>query len=194
MVLGKGLSFKPAELIIRKNRKRKWKKQKGDPEEWNPDHVIQLAYDMMLEAVTLPAGWRMWGSYFRWVFIKGQGRALLRVQRVGRRKPDGGYETHAILFRNAVPYLENTADFFLDVMEAAEKHKPEENPDLCDRDCSWFQWLKRKMEEERKKLKTLDLTVRSDRFEVCTAFVQNFSRQFFQNSRLKVLLYENIAT
>lgn len=189
MLLALWLSFKRGKQKVRKIKKRS-----GDPADWDPNHPVQQTYEEIIEKNGIPAGWRKWGYYFRWISVKGYGKLKLRVLRIGHKKPEGGYETHGILFSDAIPYKENTAVYYLKYMKAAEHAQPEEIWELRDRAYSWLYWFRKKIDEEQKNLTDLGLTVHSEIIDICRAFVTKLSRQFFQRSSLKVRSLEDIAT
>lgn len=86
----------------------------------------------------------------------------MRVLRIGRKKTDGGYETHGILFSAAIPYKENTADYYLKYMKTVEHTQPDEIWGFRNRAYSWFYWFRKKTNEERQNLKKFGLTVHGD--------------------------------
>jgi hypothetical protein len=93
-----------------------------------------------------------------------------------------------------IPYLANTVDFFLELMREPEECALEENEELEDREKSYFQWLKAKMAEELSWLNKLNLSLKNTAEEISAAFIENLSRQFFQNSRIKIRFVKDLTT
>lgn len=196
MLIAGRLSDKPqnTNLIETPPKKNKIKENSRVPGDWNASDPIQLKYNEMISNLILPAGFIFWSFYFRYVIIPGCARIHLRVQRIARKKEDGGYETHAILFLDGIPYLANTVDFFLEMARESEKCPLEEMEELEDKEKSYFQWLRSKIAEELVCLDQLNLSLKNTSEEISVAFIKKLSRQVFQNSRLKIRLISEVPT
>ncbi|MBR3245310.1 MAG: hypothetical protein IKF90_21880 [Parasporobacterium sp.] len=196
MVIAGRISDKTKNTNKSESRSKKHKRRNpcSAPDDWNPNDPVQLKYDEMISKLTLPIGYVFWGCYFRRLIIPGCQEILLRVQRLARKKDDGGYETHAIMCQEGIPYLANTVDFFLELMREPEECALEENEELEDREKSYFQWLKAKMAEELSWLNKLNLSLKNTAEEISAAFIENLSRQFFQNSRIKIRFVKDLTT
>lgn len=190
------LSDKPQNTNHTENEPEAQPRRRNDhtPDDWDPNDPIQQKYDEMISEMELPEGSIFWGCYFRWVHIPGCSRILLRVRRLARKKDDGGYETHAIMCLEGIPYLADTVDFFLEVMRESEECPLEEIEELEDREKSYFQWLEAKKAKELNWLNRFNLSLKNTAEEISTAFVRKRSRQFFQNSRLKIWFYTELPT
>ncbi len=181
-------------LVKRESKKRKSKRKRCVPDDWNPNDKFQLKYDEMISQLILPVGYIFWGCYFRWIIIPGHARILLRVQRIARKKDKGGYETHAIMCQEGIPYQANTVDFFLYLMRKSEKCDLEEIKNLENKEKSYFQWLKAKIAEELGHMNQLKLSLKNTAQEISAAFIKELSRQFFQNSGLNIRDFKDLTT
>ncbi|MBP3210223.1 MAG: hypothetical protein J6M64_10020 [Oscillospiraceae bacterium] len=170
------------------------RKRSHVPKDWNPNDPLQLKYDEMISKLKLPEGCTFWGYYFRWLLIPGCSKILLRVQRLARKKEQGGYETHAIMCLEGIPYQANSVDIFLELMRESEECALEEIEELEDREKSYFQWLKTKKAKEVIWLENLNLSLENTAEEISAMFITELSRQFFQNSSLKLSLLTELPT
>jgi len=199
MVMADRLSDKTLNTNHRKNKSKqnnskKRRRKKSVPKNWESDDPIQLKYDEMISKLVLPVGYVFWGHYFRWLAIPECTKVLLRVRRLARKKEDGSYETHAIMCKEGIPYLSGTVDLFLELMRDSEECNLEENEKLGDRDKSYIQWLKVKKKSEMIWLDQLNLSLKNTADEISAKFIKKLSRQFFQNSRLKIWLLPDLPT
>lgn len=177
-----------------KSRTQKSKNNTKPSDSQNKNHPLQVKYDEMISKLVLPVGYIFWGSYYRWLVTLEGTKAFLRVRRLAKKKEDGSYETHAIMCKEGIPYLSGTVDLFLELMRDSEECSPEENEKLGDRDKSYIQWLKAKKKSEMIWLDQLNLSLKNTAGEISTKFIKKLSRQFFQNSRLKIWLLPDLPT
>ena len=105
MVIAGRISDKTKNTNKSESRSKKHKRRNpcSAPDDWNPNDPVQLKYDEMISKLILPIGYVFWGCYFRRLIIPGCQEILLRVQRLARKKDDGGYETHAIMCQEGIP-------------------------------------------------------------------------------------------